>query len=316
MLAQNVISTLNTKGSLSGLQLLLLENAPPFQELSIPQSCTNLQTSGHKQQAVSPVAALTKPLQRHLISLCLHNPYWNDFRILNHFNRRNTPLTMGDLQLLKTQCGLDNRETICNTLIRLSAHGGLKLNDRQISFIEKTKPEFRDRDLQFTKPGEYLVYECLFGRGIGNLGRVYVHLFVDMFTGYSFGELSQQRSLAVGLQILLNSIMPWYRVNNQAIQTVSHSLKPITDINDTKEFKQMERDQTFLKLGLQWQLVQRKFGVIEKFEKILKTNQFFESAPKNADSLAVIKPLFDQCLVNYNLSNHLFTRREPLQDNN
>lgn len=307
MLAQNEISVLNTKRSPSGLQLLLLENAPPFPENSLPQYCTNLQTD--HQQSSSSLSALARPLQRHLISLCLHNPYWNDFRILNHFNQRNTPITMDDLQLLKAQCGLDNRETICNTLIRLSSHGGLKLNDRQISFIEKTKPEFRDRNLQFSKPGEYLVYECLFGRGIGNLGRVYVHMFVDMFTGCGFGALSQQRSLAVGLQILLNNIMPWYGVHNQTIQTVAHSLKEITDINDIKEFNQMEQDQTFLKLDLQWHLTRRKFGVIEKFEKTLKTNQFFESPPKNAVSLAAIKPLFDQYLVNYNLSNRFYTTR-------
>lgn len=304
VVAQNVISSLNTKQSPSGLRLLLLEDAPLSQETASLQYCVD-----GNQQLLNPL----RPLHRHLISLCLHNPYWNDFRILNHFNRRNTPITMEDLQLLKAQCNLDDRETICNTLIRLSIQGGLKLNNRQISFIEKIKPEFRDRDLQSIHPGEHLVYKCLFGQGIGSLGRIYIHLFVDMFTGCVFGDVSRRRSLAVGLQILLTNIIPLYRAHNQQIHTISHSLPVVNDVNDINEFNQMDMDETFSKLGLQWQLVHRKFGVIEKFKKLLTTNQFLESAAKNSDSIAAIKPLFNRYLVNYNSSNSVPTERSYRQ---
>lgn len=301
------------KRSLSGLQLLLLEDAPLHENLALesvtPPLCIN-STAGGETPAV-PLYAAIGPLHRHLISLCLHNPYWNDFRILNHFHRRNIPITMNDLHLLKAQCGLDNWETICNTLIRLSVDGGLKLNDRQISFIEKNKPEFRDRDLHSSQPGELLVYECLFGRGIGSLGRVYVHFFVDIFTGYAFGELSQRRPLAVGLQVLLNTVMPLYRAHNHLIHTVLHSSKIM---NELHEFNHLEADETFSKLGLQWQPTRRKFGTIEKFEKSVIINQFFEAAAKHADSLEAIKPLFDQCLVKYNSSNRLFSRRYLLEE--
>lgn len=292
-LAQNIIAPPHTRQSLSGLQLLLLEDAPLPGKLP-PE----------------PAAPVISPLHRQLIALCLHNPYWNDFRILNHFQQRNTPLTMEDLRLLKVQCGLDNRETICNTLIRLAVNGGLKLNDRQLSFIGKNKPEFRDRDLQSSQPGELLVYECLFGRGLGHLGRVYVHLFVDIFTGYAFGELSQHRSLTVGLQSLLGSILPLYRAHNYFIQTIAHSCKALHDIN---EFNQLEADEAFSQTGLQWQLTCRKFGFIEKFEKSPIIDQFFAAVPKNADSLVMLKPLFDHCLTKYNAANRLFARRDLLR---
>lgn len=291
----------------SGLQLLMLEDAPAHESLQISEprpACIN-SIDGTGTPAV-PLYAAIGPLHRHLISLCLHNPYWNDFRILNHFHRRKIPLTTNDLTLLKAQCGLDNGETICNTLIRLSVHGGLKLNSRQISYIEKNKPEFRERDLTPSHPGELLVYECLFGRGIGSLGRVYAHFFVDIFTGYAFGGLSQRRSLAVGLDILLSTIMPLYRSRNYPLQMVYHSSKVM---NDLRDFNKLESDEAFSRLGLHWQPTQRKFGTIEKFEKRLIANQFFETAASSADSLESIKPLFHQCLVKYNSSNRLFSRQ-------
>jgi hypothetical protein len=310
--AQTSVSQLNIRYSASGLLLLLLDDIHSPDNLSYTTSNIppDANLDMYKQHPIANLTAL-KPLHRHLISLSLHNPYWNDFRILNHFHRRNIPITMDDLHFLKEQCGLDNRETICNTLIRLSVNGGLKLNDRQISFIEKNKPEYRDRDLQSFQPGELLIYECLFGRGIGNLGRIYVHLFVDVFTGYTFGELSPRRSLAVGLEVLMNTVMPLYYTNNYPINTILHSAKNMSEL---KESNQLEADETFSRLGLQWQPIQRKFGSIEKFEKSLLANQFFDTAIECGDSFSTIKPLFDQCLVKYNSSIRSFSRRNLLQE--
>ncbi|WP_333594641.1 hypothetical protein [Anaerospora hongkongensis] len=281
----------------SALQVLLLEDAPATGDF-----IDSINDSTALAGLLSPAIG---PLHRHLISLYLHNPYWNDFRILNHFHRRRIPLTRDDLCRLKAQCGLDNGEIICNTLIRLSVHGGLTLNSRQISFIEKNKPTFRDRDLLPCHPGELLVYECLFGRGVGSLGRVYIHFFVDLFTGYAFGGISQRRSLGTGLDILLNTVIPLYRSHNYLIHTVYHSSKIMHEIHD---FNRLESEEAFSRVGLQWQPTRRKFGAIEKFEKSAAAAHFFETAAYAA-SLECIKPLFDQCLVKYNAANRLFSKQ-------
>lgn len=281
----------------SALQVLLLEDTPATGDF-----IDSINGSTALTELLSPAIG---PLHRHLISLCLHNPYWNDFRILNHFHRHRITLARDDLGRLKAQCGLDNGETICNTLIRLSVHGGLTLNPRQISFIEKNKPEFRDRDLQPSHPGELLVYECLFGRGVGSLGRVYVHFFVDLFTGYAFGGISQRRSLGTGLDTLLNTVIPLYRSHNYLIHTVYHSSKITNEIHD---FNKLESEEAFSRAGLQWQPTRRKFGAIEKFEKSATAAHFFETAA-HATSLEYTKPLFDQCLVKYNAANRLFPKQ-------
>ncbi len=294
----------------SGLQLLLLENIVDENILAARiaaaagQPAEQLHPSG-------PLYPARTPLHRQLIALCLHNPYWSDFRLLHHFHRRNIPLTMADLLLLKNQSGLANRESICNTLIKLSDYGGLKLNDRQLRFIEKNKPEYRDRDLAPSQPGELLVHECLFGRGFGNLGRVYVHFFIDMFTGYAFGEVSQQRSLTVGLKVLLDAIQPVYRAHNYPIHTVLHSSRVM---NDIKEYNQLEAAETFSGQGLHWVPTRRKFGAIEKFEKSALASRFLEIAARNAASLATIQPVLQQCLLKYNAANRLFSRRDLLEE--
>ena len=295
----------------SALQLLLLEDyALAAVAQDNPASVSEkLHPGGHPQWS-GDFSRPKTPLHRQLISLCLHNPYWNDFRLLHHFQKRNVTMSMDDLQCLKQQCGLDRRETICNTLIRLAAEGGLKMNDRQLSFIEKVKPEFRDRDMKSNQPGELFVYACLFGRGVGDIGRVYVHLFIDMFTGCTFGALSRRRAVRAGLHFLEESILPLYLDHNQAIQTVFHTTQSTRDI---KEFNELESDEDFSRLGIQWIPTRRTFGIIEKFEKNISLSTFFEDHAANAPLFTVLQSSFTQWLKKYNSTNRFFSQKAVLQ---
>lgn len=306
-MAKSTASPAKDLRAVSGFGLILLENASLALASSRPLPPA-------RPDLAKPPAAST-PLQRQLLSLCLHHPFWNDFRILHYFQRRKVPVTINALRRLKAQCGLDNKETICNTLIRLSIHSGLELNAHQISFIERNKPEYRDRDLYAARPGELFVYECLFGRGIGRLGRVYIHLFIDSFTGYVFGGISRQRSLAAALKTLTESVLPVYRANNYPVLTVLHSaLQTIHMLKTVREFDCLETDEAFSRLGIQWQLIRRKFGAIEKFERSAVVSHFWHTMPPGINSLTAVKPLFEHCLVRYNASNRLFSRRDLLPD--
>lgn len=288
---------------LSGLRLILLENTP-------------LSPAEQKEISAALSPAVITPLHRQLAAICLHNPYWNNFFLLNHFQKRGLQITLEDIHRLKKECGLDDREAICNTLFRLSSSGGLKLNNRQISYIERTKPEFRDRDLLPSQPGELLVYKLLLGRGrlfelgTGDFGRVYIHLFVDLYTRYVFAQLDQERTLAAGLRFLNENIFPAYQANHHDLQTVMHSTQSTGDI---KEFDDMENTSTFSRLGLQWMPTRRKFGVIEKFERNIGESSFDTIPLTTADRFQSLQASFKQWLTRYNSSNRLLARRSILE---
>ena len=280
--------------SFSGLRLLLEEvrTVPKTELESLPETCLT-----------SP---LTTPLHRHLTALCLHNPYWNDFRIINHFQKRGIKMTLKKLDQLKKECCLDDREIICNTLIHLSTHGGLHLNPRQISYIERAKPEFRDRDLQPSTPGELFVYRRLFGRGVGDFGRVYLHIFIDMYTGRTFGKLSQSRSVNTGLEHLQSTMLPIYKSRHYTLNTILHSTQ---DTHDLNEFNQLDARSRFSSLGLQWLPTHRTFGAYEKFERYLTQNCFFDAPPVWFPDFEIA---FERQLAKYNARNRWFARRTLL----
>ncbi|MBP2650991.1 MAG: hypothetical protein H6Q74_1816 [Firmicutes bacterium] len=289
----NIIPAEQVSRSFSALRLLLFEDTPS-------QSLV-------EQFSPSPVSPTITPLHRHLTALCLHNPYWNDFRILNHFQKLGLTLTQQNLAQLKKECNLDNREIICNTLLRLATDSGLKLNSRQISYIERAKPEFRDRDLQSSAPGELIVYQRLFGRGVGDFGRVYLHVFADMYTGRIFGELNKDRSVTAGLHALKNTIFPTYKYSSYQLNTILHSAQ---DAIDLKQFNELETVSAFSELGLQWFPTNRTFGMVEKFERyLIQQNNFFGNVPVLFSNL---EQAFAHQLARYNATNRWFSRRTLL----
>ncbi|WP_122630329.1 hypothetical protein [Lucifera butyrica] len=212
-------------------------------------------------------------------------------------------MTLNDLEQLKKECNLDNPDTICNTLVRLSTHGGLKLNSRQVSYIERVNPEFRDQDLAPARLGELLVYGRLFGRGLGVFGRVYLHVFADMYTGHIFGRLSQDKRVSAGLSLLTSTVIPSYQSRNYAIDTILHSTQ---NDNDIDEINSLKSSFAFSAQSLQWLSTRRNFGVLEKLERYLVQNSFFENPPALFKNL---QSRLERRIAKYNASNRWFARR-------
>jgi hypothetical protein len=255
-----------------------------------------------------PAAPVITDLRKELIALCLHNPYWSDFRLLNHFSKRQIKLTMGELQALKSDCCVNNAQSICYQLLRQAQETKRPLNSWQISFVGKIVPEFRDRDLTPTHPGELLVYDCLFGRIIGDMGRIYVHIFVDMFNGYALGGISRQRSVAAGLDVLAETVLPIYRSHYTAVQSIIHSSHNLSDIKELDRLMAMD---IFASLNLSWQHTRRLFGVTEKLAQSMLRNNFFQISEEHCSTFFELEDAFYQWLAKYNATNRLLQYRQP-----
>jgi hypothetical protein len=163
-------------------------------------------------------------LHRHLTGIILQNPFWNDFHLLHSMQKAHPDLSMADLRRLKIECKLDNAERICGVVLRkLFADCGPGLNTRQRDFLLKSYPELRDQDIHTDSPGKLLLYACLGGQRIRSVGRMYIHIFVDMFNGHIFGELSQHSTIAAGLKVLEGQLAPFYLAANHPLGRIIQS---------------------------------------------------------------------------------------------
>jgi len=286
--------------SFTGLQVVILGDV----EVDAPWIDGSSGFTGHENKqvnivfgAIYPVASnecSNEKLSNLLMNICLKYPFWNDFRILDFFNKHDIPMTMEELRDLRSECGIENKEDVCQELMRLYFNRQIELGKRQVQFIERLNPAFRDRDFLAGRPGDLLVYECVFFRRLNKM--FYLHLVFDLFNGYAFGRVSRRRSGEIGLKLLQEKVVPLYRGRGYKMNAIVHSIKSTRDHCEAEASKIRE---SILGIGTEWLESKHEFGIIQRFQRDC-LDPFFSNAEALDISLPLIQPAFDRWMIKYN----------------
>lgn len=298
---------------LTGLQVMMLGDA----EVDALWSDELVGITGHSYWnedkiilgTIPPVASTvfsSERLRDLLMAICLRYPFWNDFRILDFFSKRGISMAMEELRSLRSECGIENKEDVCLELMQLYFNHQMKLEKKQVQFIERVNPAFRDRDFLSGRPGELLVYECIFFRRLNKM--FYIHLVFDLFNGYAFGKVSRRCSGEVGLRLLQEKIVPFYRSRDYQVNCIVHSIK------STREHWEQEESnirENVLGMGIEWLEPKHEFGIIQRFQRDY-LEPFFNDAEALDVSLVMIQPAFDRWMMKYNATCSFNQRRNFL----
>lgn len=301
---------------LTGFQVVILGDV----EVDAPWTDESIEFTGYSywnenkqvaivSGAISPVASnevSSEKLHNLLTTICLEYPFWNDFRILDFFHKRGISMTMEELRDLRIECGIESREDVCLELMRLYLNNEIKLDKKQVQFIERLNPAFRDRDFLAGRPGDLLVYECIFFRRLNKM--FYLHLVFDLFNGYAFGKVSRRCSGEIGLKLLQEKIVPYYRSRGYKINAILHSIKSTRDHWEAEESK---IEGSILAMGIEWLAPKHEFGIIQRFQRDF-LDDFFSDAEALDVSLLMIQPAFDRWMIKYNASCPFHQRRNLL----
>jgi len=275
-------------------------------EVNAPQADQQVTIASGAISFVESQEAYSEKLYNLLTTVCLRYPSWNDFRILDFFNKRGLRMTMEELQDLRSQCGIESREDVCRELMELYFKNEIELGKKQIQFIERLNPAFRDRNFLADRPGDLLVYECIFFRRLNKM--FYLHLVFDLFNGHAFGRVSRRCSGEIGLKLLQEKIIPCYRSRGYQVKTIVHSIKSTRDQWKKEEANIRDR---VLDMGIQWIEPKHKFGIIQLFQRDW-LNGFFSNAEALDVTLLMIQPAFDRWIIKYNLACPFHQRRNLL----
>lgn len=238
-------------------------------------------------------------------SVCLDNPFWNDFRLLNYFSKQHISLSLESLHDLKETAGVASKEDVCQLLIKQYSRSKSSLNDQQLRFIERLNPLFLDRNIRAAKPGMVVAYEYFCLRGID--GMLYIHLFIDMFNGYAFGEVSHNPSLQASTALLQNKIIPFYEKKGHGISTILCLCKDEGDVTDIRALKRLTKE---AESGIKWKKTTEPTGIIQTFRKTL-LNDFLDGLNQYKPPLSMLNSVFARWLQSYS-QEHPFEERRNL----
>lgn len=310
-----VVLSTEKKSILTGLQVMILgdvEVDEPWMDQPIEvaeNSWNKKKRTSFISETIPPIvsnedALYSEKLTNLLMAICLKYPFWNDFRVLDYFNKRGISMTMEELKNLRSECDMETKEDVCLELMRLYSNNEIELGKRQVQFIERVNPAFRDRDFLGSRPGEVLAYECIFFRRLNKM--FYLHLVFDLFNGYVFGRVNRHCSGDVGLKLLQEKIVSFYHGRGYRVNTIVHSIKSTRDQWKAEESKIRE---SVLAMGIEWLEPKHEFGIIQRFQRDF-LDPFFNHAEIFDIPLPMVQPAFERWMIQYNTTCDFEERRD------
>lgn len=86
----------------------------------------------------------------------------------------------------------------------------LALTGEQVRFLEKLNPQWKERHVESSRPGELLCQDTFFVGSFKGIGKVYLQAVVDTYGSYAFGLLATSKQPETAALLLHNEVLPFY----------------------------------------------------------------------------------------------------------
>jgi len=96
--------------------------------------------------------------------------------------------------------------------------------------LEKQNPQFRERHVKSSKPGELLNQDTFYVGRLKGVGKVYLHAVVDTYSSYAFGLLHFNKKPEAAVAVLHNEALLFYNTQRPHQGYRNMGRKPIQTI--------------------------------------------------------------------------------------
>lgn len=215
------------------------------------------------------------------------------------------------IQKILDKNGLGSRYDRWLALEKRVAEKPIELSAEQIVFIEKQNPQFRERHVESSKPGELLNQDTFYVGQLKGVGKVYLHAVVDTFSSFGFGFLHVSKQPEAAVAVLHNDVVPFYKKQRIKVENIltdngrefcgtdTHPYQMYLEFNDIKHrTSKVRRPQTN--------------GFVERFNRTV-LDEFFrlKFREKQYESVDDLQKDLDRWLIHYNTQRpHLGYRNQ------
>ncbi len=204
------------------------------------------------------------------------------------------------IQKILDEHGLGKRYDRWLALEKQNAEQPIELSAEQIAFLEKQNPQFRERHVESSKPGELLNQDTFYVGRLKGVGKVYLHAVVDTCSSHAFGFLHTNKKPEAAVAVVHNDVLPFYKKLGLKVENILtdngtefkgtdlHPFEVYLELNDIKHrTSRIRRPQTN--------------GFIERFNRTV-LDEFFRVVfrEKAFESVADLQNDLDKWLAFYN----------------
>jgi transposase InsO family protein len=146
-----------------------------------------------------------------VVEIALEHPAWGCNRVSQWLSLQGVSISPPTVQKIWNERELGSRYDRWLALERHVAERPLALTADQVRFLEKQNPQWRERHVESSRPGELLCQDTFFVGHLKGVGKVYLQAVVDTFSSYAFGLLATTKQPETAALLLHNDVLPFYR---------------------------------------------------------------------------------------------------------
>src|SRR5690606_6299298 len=95
--------------------------------------------------------------------------------------------------------------------------------------LEKLHPQWKERHVESSRPGELLCQDTFFVGSFKGIGKVYLQAVVDTYGSYAFGLLATSKQPETAALLLHNEVLPFYAERQIQVSAVLTDNVPTTE---------------------------------------------------------------------------------------
>jgi transposase InsO family protein len=235
-----------------------------------------------------------------VLEIAREHPAWGCNRVSDWLMLQGVSISPPTVQKLWNERNLGSRLDRWLALEKHVAETPLALTAEQVQFLEKNNPQWRERHVESSRPGELLSQDTFFVGHLKGVGKVYLQAVVDTCSSYAFGLLATSKQPETAALLLHNDVLPFYREKEIEISamltdngrefcgTEAHPYELYLALNDIEHRRtQVRHPQTN--------------GFVERFNRTV-LDEFFRGAFREHfyESVEALQEDLDRWLVHYN----------------
>lgn len=155
--------------------------------------------------------ATSQELVQKILALALEQPAYGCKRISDELAKTGALISFVTVQSILNKHQLGTKYERWLALEKRHAELAIELTADQIAFLERENPQFTQRHVESTRPGELLNQDTFFVGTLKGVGKVWLHAVVDTFSSYAFGFLFASKQPEAAVAVLHNDVLPFYQ---------------------------------------------------------------------------------------------------------
>lgn len=236
-----------------------------------------------------------------ILDHCLHNPTQGCMRVSQELQLKGVNVSSGGVRGVWARNNILTKHERLLRLEKAVSSTEFKISENQARLLERFSPEFRERHIIASMPGELVAVDTFMVGALKGVGRIYLQTVIDCYSRVAFGRLYTNKLPVTAVHVLNTDVLPFFERHNCPIKTI------LSD--NGREFcgrPEKHPYELFLQLeGIEHRTTQirrpQSNGFVERMHRTLLDEHFrIKGREKWYEDIDVMQKDLDEYLLHYN----------------